>query len=264
MSDALVVIPTFLRAPGDLDVTLTTLESVRKTEPGVDILVVDDHSPVVELYDALRTHSDRIGFSVSRNDENIGFSRTVNKGLALARDLGQDCVLMNADIECLTPFVDTMQRQEDTQGRPAGVIGALLLYPMGLIQHAGIYFSFLSRSFDHRYRFGPGTLPEALQPCLCPVTGAFQYIRHSTLERVGLYDEEFRMGYEDVDFCLRVFEAGLECIYQSATKALHHESLFRGSARADEKLSQWQAEAFEILMRKHARTNMARWVMEIF
>lgn len=261
MSDALVIIPTFLRRPADLDVTVRTIESIRETEPTVKLLIVDDHSPADALWEALCTHQERFDFSVHRQEENGGFSRAVNVGLRQALKDGQDAVLLNADIECLTPdWVSAMQAQNDTQGRPAAVVGALLLYPMGLIQHAGIYFSFLTRSFDHRYRFGPGRLPEAQQPCLCPVTGAFQFIRHECLETVGLYDEDFRLGFEDVDWCLRVFDSGRECIYQPRVMAVHHESLFRG--RADEKLAEWQDSSLRLLMSKHRTTNMSRWVPE--
>ena len=35
------------------------------------------------------------------------------------------------------------------------------------------------------------------------------------------------MGYEDVDYCLRVFQAGFPCVYEPAISAIHHESLFR-------------------------------------
>lgn len=262
MSDALVVVPTFLRAPADLEVTLETLESVRRTEPAVAIQVVDDCSPATALVDALETHCDRLMFALDRRPENLGFSATVNRGLEIARNSGWDAVLLNADIECQTPnWISIMQAQLDTQGRPASVVGALLLYPIGLIQHAGVYVSFLTRSFDHKYRYGPGNLPEAQRPCLCPVTGAFQFIRHECLENVGLYPGQYKMGFEDVSYCLRVFNSGRECIYQPAVKAVHHESLFRG--RADEKLSEWQNDAFRLLMEEHISTNLAPYMLEI-
>ena len=62
--------------------------------------------------------------------------------------------------------------------------------------------------FEHRFRCAPGNLPEALVKTVCPVTGAFQYIRPEVLEQVGIYDPAFRMGCEDVDYDLRVFQAG--------------------------------------------------------
>lgn len=261
---ALVVVPTYLRAPADLDVTLETIESVRRTEPTVEVLIVDDCSPAAVLADALETHCERLNFRVTRKPENSGFSSTVNVGLREALDRGIDCVLMNADIECQTDgWLSVMQAQLDTQGRPASVVGALLLYPMGLIQHAGIFFSLLTRSFDHRYRFGPGNLSEAHQRCLCPVTGAFQFIRNECLQTVGIYDSDFYLGYEDVDFCLRVFESGRECIYVPGVNAFHHESLFRGGGRLDQDANDKQSQAFAVLMKKHLTTNLARWIPEL-
>lgn len=259
--NVLAVIPTFLREPSDLDVTVLTLETLRRTEPDLEVLVVDDCSPVQGLVDELATHCARVGFRIHRKPENTGFSKTVNVGLKTALEAGQDAVLVNADMEFVEPWLGLMHSQLDTQGRPASVVGARLLYPNGLVQHAGIFFSFLTRSFDHIYRYAPGELPEAKQSRMCPVTGALQFIRHECLNSIGLYDESFSMAYEDVDYCLRVFETGRECIYQPAATAVHHESLFRG--RADQKLSDWQNASWQRLMEKHVKTNMARWVLEM-
>lgn len=258
----LAVIPAFMRDPPDLELTLTTIRTVRDTAPDVNVLVVDDCSPVPALVEELWLNR-RLGFEVYRNGINRGFSQTVNVGLRRAFEAGEDAVLLNADMELLTPGWDQIMRdQKDTQGNPAAVVGALLIYPgEELIQHAGVFFSFLTRVFDHRFRYAPATLPQALLPWRCPVTGAFQYIRHDTLATVGLYDEGFRMAWEDVDFCLRVFAAGLECIYCPDVRALHHESVFRG--RADKKLGDWQMQSLALLNRKHAHANFAEWVPEI-
>lgn len=262
MSNALVIIPTYIREPRDLQVTLETIESVRATEPHVPLIIVDDCSPAEGLYDELRSHGSRLEFEAVRKSANTGFSATVNRGLRVALQEGRDAVLLNADITCTTPgWAALLEEQEDSQGRPAAVVGALLSYPNGLIQHAGVFFSLLTRSFDHRYRFGPENLPEAHRTTVCPVTGAFQYIRHSTLATIGIYDEDYQMSYEDVDYCLRVFNAGMECIYTSKVRAVHHESLFRG--RADEKLQGWQNESLRTLMMKHGRTNNGRFVPEL-
>ena len=62
------------------------------------------------------------------------------------------------------PLWSVMRARTDTQGRPAAVVGARLLYPNGLLQHAGVYFSRLNRGFAHRFNHGPGDLPEAQLP----------------------------------------------------------------------------------------------------
>lgn len=243
----------FLGAEEDVEVTLDAVRSVRKTvSESVDILLVDDHSPEQGLVDMIAPGLDRLDAELYRKPENTGFSKTVNIGLQRALDEQRDAVLMNADVEMDTPgWVKTCQKTRDGKDRPAAVVGALLLYPNGLIQHAGIYFSMLTRAFDHMYKYGPGNLPEALVPSIRPVTGAFQYIRHEALELVGLYDENFYMAHEDVDFCVRIFLSGLQCIYQPKVRAYHFEMMFRG--RPSPKVADWQAKSWIYFAEKWAK-----------
>lgn len=258
----LCVVPTYVRGASELEVVGTTLRTLREHEPDAPVLVVDDGSPSRAMVEGLRAACLESGCELAEKAVNSGFPSTVNVGLREALERGLDAVLVNADIEFTMPFAGTFRAREDSRGRPAAVVGALLLYSSGMIQHAGVYFSFFSRAFDHRYRYGPGALPEAQQPAVCPVTGALQFIRHSTLEAVGLYDEdEFRMGFEDVDYCLRVFDADLECVYEPAVVAIHHESLFRG--QRSEKLDEWHQASLEALHRKHGQTPLGRFVPPI-
>ncbi len=47
--------------------------------------------------------------------------------------------------------------------------------------------------------------------------------------RVGLFDEDYGMGYEDVDYCLRAWQAGYEVVYAPSARLHHHESVTRGT-----------------------------------
>lgn len=256
----LVIIPMYLAQDDDLEVTLDGIRSIRKTvSESVDVLVVDDFSPERSLVDAIEPDLHHLDAELVRKDENSGFSKTVNVGLRRALDEGRDAVLYNADVEMQTPgWVKVCQKTRDDADRPAAVVGALLLYPTGLIQHAGIYFSLLTRTFDHMYKYGPGNLPEALRVRVCPVTAAFQYIRHDTLGTVGLYDENFHMAHEDVDFCIRVFLAGLKCVYQPRVRAFHFEAMFRG--RPSPKIEEWQAQSWIYFAEKYAKQSFAGMV----
>jgi GT2 family glycosyltransferase len=262
MSDSLVVIPTFVRSEKDLEITKTTLRTLRAQEPDVDVMVVDDGSPepglVSELGAFCENRDHGINAVFHAKPENEGFSRTVNVGIRSAVATNKHVILCNADMEFNNSFVRVLETTEKRDGSLADVSGALLLYDSGLIAHAGIFFSFLNRSFDHRYRFGPGSLPEAHLRSVCPVTGALQFIRSGTLSTVGLYDEEFRMGFEDVDYCLRVFDAGLECVYDPRAIAIHHESMFRG--QGSETLTEWQQASLELLHSKHGKTRLGQFV----
>jgi GT2 family glycosyltransferase len=258
----LCVIPSYLRTPADLDLLVRCLVSLWGTAPEAGVLVVDDGSPEQSLLDPLAAAVSELGYELLAMESNEGFARTVNIGLQRALDTGRDAVLVNADVEFPTAgWLDRMLARTDMEGRPAAVVGARLLYPNGCIQHAGIFLSLRTRAFWHRCQYGPGDLPEALMPVRCPVTGALQLIRHETLATVGLYDEGYRMGYEDVDYCLRVFAADRECIYEPTVCAVHHESVFRG--RSTPKLERWQLDSFIRLREKWAGANLTAFTPAI-
>jgi GT2 family glycosyltransferase len=259
---SLCVIPAFVRNEEELDVLVRCLVSLATTAPDAQVMVVDDRSPATELVDALQIACTELGFELVRKPENSGFSRTVNIGLRRALETGADAVLVNADIEFIDAgWLDRMRERTDTEGRPAAVVGARLLYPNGLIQHAGIFVSLLNRDWMHRFQYGPNDLPEALVPTRCPVTAALQLIRWETLEQVGLYDEGYRMCFEDVDYCLRVFEADLECIYEPSVRAFHREKFFRG--RPTPKVKQWTLESTSRMKALWGNKDLSRWVPEV-
>ena len=74
------------------------------------------------------------------------------------------------------------------------------------------------------------------------MTAALQFIRWETLEQVGLYDEGYRLCFEDVDYCLRVFEAGLECIYEPTVRR-HRTTRATSAARPTPKIERWTRES---------------------
>ena len=84
--------------------------------------------------------------------------------------------------------------------------------------------------FDHRYRFKPGDWgPANVAGPTLAATGACMYITREVLDQVGLFDEDYGMGYEDVDYCLRAWQAGFQVVYAPSAQLHHHESITRGT-----------------------------------
>jgi GT2 family glycosyltransferase len=217
-----------LRDADELDVLLRCLVSLRQSAPQADVLLVDDGSPAAELVDMVEVVAGELGVELVRRSANGGFAQAVNVGLRRARDEGRDGVLVNAGVEFSAPgWLEAMLARTDTTGAPAAVVGARLLFPDGLLQHAGIQYSTLTRFWTYRFAYGDANLAEANVPCPCPVTGSLQLIRHECLAAVGLYDDSLRMRWEDVDYCLRVFASGRQCIYEPRARATHAESQLR-------------------------------------
>jgi GT2 family glycosyltransferase len=244
----LAVVPVHVRTAEELDVLLRCLVSLRQSAPQADVLVVDDGSPATDLVDTLDLVAGEVGFELHHRPAHGGFAQAINVGLRRALEEGRDAVLVNADVEFdQGRWLEPMLARTDSAGRPAAVVGARLLYPNGLLQHAGIQYSALTRFWSYRFAYGARDLPEALVPCACPVTGSLQLIRHECLLGVGVYDDSLRMAWEDVDYCLRVFASGRECIYEPAACATHGESQYR----ADTADSRETPDAWRLLKLKY-------------
>jgi len=169
------------------------------------------------------------GIEVVAGDENAGFAVNVNRGLRAAAP-ERDVVVLNSDMEARSGWLACLQYAA-SQDEDVGIVGAQLLYPDGRIQFGGtVRNRDAPEWFDHRYRFKPAGWGPACQagPALA-VTGACMYVRREVIERVGLLDEGYPMAYEDVDWCLRAWQAGFRVLYFPAARLVHHESVTRGT-----------------------------------
>jgi GT2 family glycosyltransferase len=229
-----IVIPSYR----DAAEVATLVASLRRTTDArlVQIIVADDASGP-EHIEALH----RIpGIRVVAGETNAGFAVNANRGIAAA-DERQDVVVLNSDmvahsrgwLECL--------QFGTSRSKDVGIVGARLLYADGRIQFAGTVRNLGAPEwFDHRYRFrsagfGPATVA---QPVLA-VSGACMYLTRELLNRVGSFDERYPMAYEDVDLCLRAWEAGMTVTYWPSAVLTHLESATRGTVVGDrEKASQ--------------------------
>jgi GT2 family glycosyltransferase len=253
----LVVIPSYLSQPSDADLLAACVSSLRRTAGDtIDILVVDDGSPASGLVDAFGSDAAEYDVELVRRADNEGFARTVNVGLARARAERREVVLVNADIVALTGGWLELCRAAD-----AGIVGALLLSPRGPIAHAGFYFSRLTGTVEHRFAGAPADVPAALAVAACPVSGAFQYIRPEVLAAIGIYDPEFRMGSEDLDFCLRAADAGFASVCQGRARAVHVEGVFRG--RPSPKLDAWHARSYARFQAKWSPAQLSERIADV-
>jgi GT2 family glycosyltransferase len=218
-----IVIPSYR----DAALVATLVAAIRSTTPPdrVRIIVADDAGGDDHLA-ALQAIP---GIELLTAAENGGFAVNANRGLRAA-DPRHDVVLLNSDVVPLRDWLACLQHATVSE-RAIGIVGAKLLYPDDSIQYGGTIRNLRAPEwFDHRYRgkpadWGPSDVPG---PTLA-ATGACMYITRRTLDAIGLLDERYGMGYEDVDYCLRAWEAGLEVAYAPAARLRHHESLTRGT-----------------------------------
>jgi GT2 family glycosyltransferase len=220
-----IVIPSYRDAPQ----VRALLRSIRKTTPkGMARVIVSDDCSGPEHLAALR-ELEGIELLVT-SEQNTGFAANANRGLR-ASDPQRDVVLLNSDVEALGSWLQCLQYGARGLEDPAGIVGAQLQYPDGRIQFGGtIRNRDRPEWFDHRYRFKPHDWGPAGRPSLAlAITGACMYVRREVIEQVGLLDESYGMAYEDVDWCLRAWQAGFRVLYLPSARLVHHESATRGA-----------------------------------
>ncbi len=114
-----------------------------------------------------------------------------------------------------------------------GCVGAKLWYPDGRLQHGGVVVG-VAGAAGHRHkragkadRGGRDDLVTVNE--VSAVTAACLVVKRAVYEEVGGLDEaRFAVGYNDVDFCLKVATAGYRNLWTPFAEMVHHESLSRG------------------------------------
>lgn len=192
-----------------------------------EILVVDNGSLPD---DALREITGHGAVRVSVPGP-FNFSRNLNHAVRAAN--GSHLLFLNDDTEVISAdWMEQLLLFSCDDG--IGAVGARLLFPTGLLQHVGIAFS--PAGPGHPYYGQPGDTPGYLRACVEPrnwaaVTGACLMSARTAFEAVGGFDESFELNYNDVDYCLRLWDAGFRCVVNPKAELYHFETM-RADGRA--------------------------------
>ncbi|OOB88151.1 glycosyl transferase family 2, partial [Leclercia adecarboxylata] len=153
--------------------------------------------------------------------------------------------LINNDIEVLSPhWLDEMVRQVSRSD--IGCVGAKLYYPDMRVQHAGVVLGIggiagHSHKYFRQHHHGYHSRLSLVQN-YSAVTAAALLVRKSVFDEVGGMEEELSVAFNDVDFCLKVREAGYRNLWTPFAELIHHESVSRGYEDNPEKQARFKKE----------------------
>ncbi|WP_233234470.1 glycosyltransferase family 2 protein [Bordetella sp. LUAb4] len=179
-----------------------------------------------------------------RDDRPFNYSALNNNAVSQAR--GELIALINNDIEVIAPgWLGEMVSIALQPG--VGAVGARLLYPNGQLQHGGVILGLggvAGHSHKHISREDVGYFFRAvLTQELSAVTAACLVVRKSLYLAVGgLEERALAVAFNDVDFCMRIREAGYRNVYASYAELYHHESVSRGTENSPEKVARFRSE----------------------
>jgi len=195
-----------------------------------EILIVDNGSDDAEALLYLESLVQDPRIRVLRDDRPFNYSALNNAAVAAAN--GEFVCLLNNDVEVISP--DWLSDMVGLALQPGvGAVGAKLLYPNDTVQHAGLVLGILGvagNAHKHVPRTTRGYFGRAgLVSAFSAVTAACMLVRTSIYREVeGLDEKNLAVAYNDVDFCLRVREAGYRNVWTPFAELYHHESATRG------------------------------------
>jgi hypothetical protein len=225
-----------------------------------EIIVVDNASG-----DGLKEMLDNeiMGVKFVAADKNRGYGAGNNLGIAKAQ--GEFILILNPDVRLNAEAIMGMYEFFKKNPR-AGLVGPKILNPDGSLQYTCSRFPDFRLPFYRRTFFGKTTAGQKWNERYLmmdwdhnearPVDwlfGACLMVKRQAIDKVGLFDERYFLYMEDLDWCRRFWEQGLEVWYLPEAKAIHYHQ--RASAEVN---------VFWSLFSRTPRSHLLSWLKYYF
>lgn len=230
-----------------VDILKKCIDSIyRKTiYKNFEIIVANNDSKEKETLDFFEDYKRKYkNFKVVDCIMNFNYSRINN--IAESKAKGEYILLLNNDTEVISP--DWLNNMVGYASREhIGVVGAKLLYEDGTIQHAGVLLglggvashAFINAREDEIGIYGRLRVPYNYSAN----TAACFMIRKEIYDKVNGLNEKLEVAYNDIDFCIRVLQAGYYNVFLPQVKLIHYESKSRGLDTTSEKYKRFLEES---------------------
>ena len=214
-----IIIPVY----NEWEYTVNCLKSIcENTQADYEVIVVDDAS----RDETTKVLSKVRNLHLIKNDENVGFLESCNRGAKASR--GAYILFLNNDAMVtkgwLTPMLETIGRED------VGAVGSKLIYHDGTLQEAGgvVWNDGSCLNFG---RWDDPEKPEynyTKEVDYC--SGACLLVKKKLFDKIGGFDERFKPGYyEDTDLCFSLSILGYKVIYQPMSVVVHVEGVTSGN-----------------------------------
>ena len=240
----IAVVPASPATPEQLERVTRCLVSLWATAREVPALVLDHGDSDPELVARLRLVADELGMGLERWDGPGGRAAAENVGLQVALDAGADAVLIDPAVELsLGPWLPALLARAG-RARPAG---RRRRRPPAS-RRTGRCTARATSSPASRCTWQPAHGPRARRAArgaarrrARPWPAASSSCATRRSPRPGCLDARLPAPLDRIDFCLRVFGAGLDCLYEPAAAAVKHAGRAGPDAdgKADRSTRKW-------------------------
>ncbi|WP_414897121.1 glycosyltransferase [Rhodovulum sp. YEN HP10] len=230
ISETAIIVPIY-NAAEDVETCIRRL--VEHTPPELEVVLIDDASPDPRIADILADAAGLPGFRVLHNATNLGFTRTINRGL---EEIGKKhAILLNSDARVTPGWAQGMLRAAGSRPRVATVTA--------MSDRAGA-FSAPNIGNDNKLPDGVDEITYArafrrrslgIYPAVPTGNGFCMFVNRACIDEIGPLDAEaFPRGYgEENDFCMRAGRAGWTHLIDDRTYVFHDRSKSFGETKTD-------------------------------
>jgi GT2 family glycosyltransferase/trans-aconitate methyltransferase len=242
-----IIIPT----KDHVDILKRCVESIlnKTTYQNYEIVIVDNQSTAQETRGYYKSLEETPRIKVLFYDKPFNFSAINN--YAVAQVDSPYILFLNNDTEVISgEWLSAMLEHAQREG--VGAVGAKLLYPNKLIQHAGVILGItgipgLKGIAEHSHKFLPHNCRDYFFRAqiignYSAVTAACMLMQKDLFLKMGGFNEDFTIAFNDLDLCLKLIRSGYLIIYTPYAVLYHHESLSRGHDTTPEKLARFSQE----------------------
>ena len=168
--------------------TDNSIEKLKKIFPKMEVIMLNDN----------------YGCSPGRN---VAFHQLMKN-----KSINYIC-LMDSDIITVQKDWLTLQIKELEKNKSYGISGGKLVFPDNRLQ---VLVRKDRANFEEKDKGQYDFIKET-----DAVWGACMIIKRKVIEKIGLLDENFFYGPDDVDYCFRAKKAGFNVIYNGLSKSVH-------------------------------------------
>lgn len=253
--------PTAKTNPRKLGVVTVTFNAADFLQPFMDcclaqthqdfeLLVIDNDSSDNTLEVLSSVKDSRV--KLIQNERNIGYAAACNQGVRYFLERGaSDVLLINNDTEFSPDLFESLQALR--AGHDADAITPRISHAenTSINWYAGGRFTFWKGFQGEHLGEGRQHDPADTRPRWTPVApGCCVMFPSSTFERIGFFDENYFVYFEDTDYFLRMQRAGLRLLYAPGVSIAHKISLSTGGPQSDFSIRYYQRNQI-YLLRQH-------------
>lgn len=220
------------------------------------VLVVDNASSDDTRQILAGVHDDRVVTLL--NDDNLGFAKASNQGIAYFRERGfERILLLNNDTEFAPDLFAALDRALTEQGGRVITPRICFFDRPDLNWYCGGHFRLLlGVTGFHEHSAEPDRGEKEIRaveyaPACCLM------VDKSVFEQVGVFDENFFVYWEDGDFCWRLRRAGIDVLYAPGIVLLHKASALTGGGTSDFTIRQYHRNQVYFVRKHFGRSVLA-------